>query len=110
MDTFYRKGVVGGMRRQAELIIAGGRYRRVGETVAATGSSRLSRETTLLLYLAPLALVARAGGPPGGRGGRIQAIPGRRQDGARDEQVQLRVDINGRRRGDRPLYRADRVP
>ncbi len=67
MDTFYRRDVVGGMRRQAELIVAGGRYRRVGETVAAAGSSRLSRETTLLIYLAPLASVAWAGGPPGGR-------------------------------------------
>lgn len=60
--------MVGGMRRQAELILAGGRYRRVGETVAAAGSSRLSRETTLLVYLKPLVWVAWAAGPPGDRG------------------------------------------
>ncbi|HEV2798909.1 MAG TPA: hypothetical protein VGW12_00330 [Pyrinomonadaceae bacterium] len=67
MDTFNGRDVVGGMRRQAELILAGGRCRRVEETVSAAGSSRLSRETTLLIYLAPLASVAWAGGPPGGR-------------------------------------------
>ena len=67
MDTFNGRDVVGGMRRQAELILAGGRYRHVLETVDAAGSSRLSRETTLLIYLAPLALLAWAGGPPGGR-------------------------------------------
>lgn len=62
MNTFIRTNLVNGMRRQAESLVVGGRYRRIAETVVGAGGSPLSRETTLLVYLAPLAQVACAEG------------------------------------------------